>query len=288
MQVFTTVDLSYVRIYFHLERNNLMNKFSRYLSKETVEALLAAVGVIATVVGTVQVFIPNVLTVFPEYSLACLVVVVCLATYLVVRPRRRLQFQFNDGRFTLELVVADLFDDSAIVLTADQALNSDVLLVGGESLIGQAQSRISDFPSPIESYRGQETKLKPGVVVDLNELVTSDGEKQRVFVLACGRPTADGTETGWKDLSDSYLGLWNFLRSKNITEVTVPVIGSGFSGARLSHGSLLQLLIFSYYSAFSDRPVVKKLRIVVDEDDYNWDAWQRASRVLDGLGVKKA
>lgn len=263
-----------------------MKRIKGYFSRETVEALLATIGAIATVVGTVQVFIPDVLNVFPKYTLALLVVIACVATYLIVRPKKELAFALRDGRFTLELVVGDLFEQSSIVITADQALNSNVDLVGPDSLMGQANSKISNFKKILEEKRDGVGELHAGSVVDLGEVTMNNGKSKRVFVVACGRPTVGGTETDWSDLSESYIGLWNYLRSKNISDVSVPVIGSGFSSARLSHPSLLQLLIYSYYSAFCDRPVVRKLRVVVDEEDYDWDSWQSANRVLTGLGVK--
>ena len=267
-----------------------MRTIARYLSRETVETLLAVIGVLATLMGIAQALNPDIFSRFPGYTLLCLILSVLLITYLIIKPKKILEFCLNDGRHKVTIEIGDVFNTNTFVVTADQAYSSDLSSVGNESLIGQAKNSLPNFDSKLSTsinmINAGSNHYEPGTVIEL-DIDELNADNKRVLILACGSPSADGTETNWTDLSKSLVGLWSYIRSKNISEISVPVIGSGFSGTRLSHSSLLQLILFSYYSSYSDRPVVKHLRIVVHKEDYDWDAWLRASRLLSGLGMKK-
>ena len=267
-----------------------MKVIKRYLSRESFEALMTPVGVIATFVGLLQAIVPSLFVDLPPHLLISTLALVLFITYLLVRPTFRLKFTLPENKTSIEIKMGDIFLEKLPVITADQMFSSDLSAVGEDSLMGQLVQKKPDFADILKlqpEFPHKSELVEPGTVIDLeNDLVGKDEKFNRIIILACGKPCLDGTETNWSDLSRSLIGLWNYIRSKNISEVSIPVIGSGFSGSRLSHSALLQFIIYSFYSANNDRLVVRKLTIVVHKADYDWDSWIHAKRLLRGIGIQ--
>jgi hypothetical protein len=104
-----------------------------------------------------------------------------------------------------------------------------------------------------------------------------------VILLACGRPTDQGTVTTWSHLTRTYDGLWNAIRSHHLDEVSIPVIGAGFSRINLSHAAVLLALLLSFHAANTERPVCQRLRVVIPPDEIDQDELVRARRFLAAL-----
>ncbi len=260
----------------------------RYLSASALKSAFSGVGVIATVAGIVQTVEPTLLTGLPAFSLLAGIIFVVVVIYVSQRPRRIMSYKIPNSGYSITLEVGDVFDSSVCVVTADCSLDCDLGTVGHDSLMGQFVRRHAwglrelrahpSFPS-----KGQ--NLSPGTVIDIQDGASVGAV--RVLLVACGAPGPGGSETSWTDLTLALNGLWDGVRLRNLSEVAVPVIGSGFSGARQSHASLLLLLLLTYVSASNDRQVARKLRIIVAPDDFDWDSWSRAGKLLQGLGLQK-
>lgn len=247
------------------------------------------VGVIATAASIAQAINPAIFSSAPAYSLLGVVVITISGTYLVVRPRKSIKYRFPDARQEIVLEVGNVFNSPVAVITTDRKFSHDLTQIGDDSLMGQLVTRYPCVPSILSqdvAYPSPGTQVDPGTVVDMS--LGTPPTRHRALLLACGQPGVDGTETTWSDLSHTFIGLWSGLRNRNLSEASVPVLGSGFSGTRLSHAALLQLLLFSYVSATKDRPVTPLLRVVVAQEDYDWDSWLRADRLLRGLGLMRA
>jgi hypothetical protein len=65
--------------------------------------------------------------------------------------------------------------------------------------------------------------------------------------------------------------------------VTVPVIGAGYSRVSLSHSAVLLALLLSFHAASSERPVCRRLRIVVPPSDADQEELVLARRFLSAL-----
>ena len=269
-------------------KSQVGNFAKNYLSREALEASLKIAGVMATGAGIAQAVDSNVFSTMPAFSLLGVVLATMFLTYVLARPRESMVYRFPDTGCNLVIEVGDVFNAPVTVVTANQTLDHEHEKVGRDSLMGQLLTR---FPISRERLEGHQmfphkgAGLDPGELLDLR--MDHPGDPARVLVLSCGRPSPDGSETSWSELALALNGLWSGIRSRNLSEVAVPVIGSGFSGARQSHAALLQVLLLTYVNASNDRQVARNLRVVVSPEDFDWDSWLRAGRLLRGLGLRK-
>jgi len=266
----------------------------RFVSKEGAKACLASIGFVATFLEVVDYFDDSIVDSFPKYFIPLVLLFVLVITYLSVRPKKALKYKIPGRNQSIEIIVDDIFNHKNIVITADRALSTD--RIGRESLVTQLLEKEPHFKTVLTSYKNKESDfklLKSGAVINLiDDLKTSTSTTDQstfedVLLLACGSPSENGTDTDWSSLSESFTGLWQHLRAENMQSIAIPVIGSGYSKARLNHSAILQMILLSYVSANKDKTIVKSIKIVVDEEDYSWDDWLRADSLLHGLDLER-
>ena len=161
---------------------------------------MASVGVIATFAGILQAIYPTIFSDAPAFMVLGFVSIVSAITYLVVRPKKNVTFGFSDERNVVSIEVADIFKYKSLVVTADQAFSFKLEDIGEDSLMGQMQVHSSDFIDQLKAnLRLSEdgALFEAGSVLDISLLTSST----RVFVLACGRPSDEGSAVSYTHLT---------------------------------------------------------------------------------------
>ncbi len=229
-----------------------------------LESLLALVGAVSVVPGLVQFAVPQSSGSWPSaLSLASLVVY---------------------GDWEVEIVRGNLLDFEPIVVTADRRFSVGFDTMGASTLVGQLIGRLGS--SAVDQFRASlpsvaDRLVEPGETV----LVLLDGASPaRVFVVACGVPGPSASETPSEHLWTVYSGLWRCVRRNRVVEVSLPVVGAGFSGSRLSHSAVPSLLVLSLHAASLDSPVCRRARIVVAERDWTNSTIPTIQEFLGAIG----
>jgi Domain of unknown function (DUF6430) len=232
--------------------------------------LFAEAGFVATVTGVVSFVLPDagvrlaadilLLVVGGTVLLGCVI-----AAAHSWPGRKLIRTHSGSRRWSVEIVRADLFEQTVpIVVTTDREFNVSRAVVGSESLIaklverwfsGSEQSLVDASDSPLP-----QPHTIPGAVVEF----ACNG--RRGFLLAVAEVHQHGPRTEWRDLIAGYDGLWGELRRRNLPIVAVPVIGSGYARAQLSHSAVLIQLIMSFHAASLQASVVRSLKIVIPAD----------------------
>jgi hypothetical protein len=96
----------------------------------------------------------------------------------------------------------------------------------------------------------------------------------------------DGSRTDWAHLVASYDRLWRELRYRNLTAVSVPVIGSGFARTQLSFDAVLTQLVLSFHAASLSAQVVPHLRIIIGDTATSYDIHRGVRDLLTSLGYR--
>lgn len=255
-----------------------------------VQRLLAAAGLLATITGIVGFFTPDAakrltpLLTGPVVSAAASLILVGIAA--ASWPGRRLTRSAPlQGGWVVEIDRGDLFEADDVVITTDRRFNIDRDVIGDTCLVsglieswflGTAADLISATGGAIPST----TDVAAGTVVQFRS------GTRRGLLLAVAATHPDGSNTEWADLVASYDRLWREIRSRNLTAVSVPVIGSGFARAQLSFDAVLTQLVLSFHAASLRAPVVRTLRIVISDEHSSFDIPRGVKDLLESLGYK--
>jgi Domain of unknown function (DUF6430) len=169
------------------------------------------------------------------------------------------------------------------VLTTDRRRSIASDRISPASLIGQYLASLG--PSQRAEQEAAILGMQPGTLSRPGEVrvIGQPGQPGPILLLACGRPTRNGTVTTWSHLSRTYDGLWSAVRAQHLDEITVPVIGAGYSRVSLSHSAVLLALILSFHAASAERPVCRRLRIVVPPSDTDLEELVVSRRFLRAL-----
>lgn len=247
--------------------------------RESLQWLFATCGVIASLVGVAQFLWPTGVTVLNLWWLLGMLGFGLSVGITLRLSKRSVRAHEPSNRWSIELAKGDVLSFRPCVITTDRRYSVAPDQVSPNSLVGQyirrlSLSELANVISIVDqaSPRGL---IPPGCTVDLKE--------QQVLLLACGRPTPNGTVTTWAHLGQAYDGLWNRVRALQLDEINVPVIGAGFSQVNLTHSAVLFALILSFHAASIERPVCRKLRVLVRPDDFNVEELIMARRFLSSL-----
>lgn len=250
------------------------------IDREAIQWLFATCGVIASCLGVAQFIWPDGAVAIGGWWLLGTVGVGVVGGLVMRVMKRTIRAVNSGGDWSIHVVPGSVLDHRPCVLTTDRRRSASADKVAPTSLMGQYLQTLSpDDRSALESAVERATLSRPGDV----QVVESSHPSGPILLLACGRPTSTGTVTTWSHLTQTYDGLWAAIRSRHLDEVTVPVIGAGYSRVSLSHSAVLLALLLSFHAASSERPVCRRLRIVVPPSDADQEELVLARRFLSAL-----
>lgn len=249
------------------------------IDREAIQWLFATCGVIASVLGLAQPFLPDTSrTALVWWVLAAFAFGIVGGTTLRL-VRRSIHAVSSSGRWTIEIVRGDVLSHRPCVITTDRRRTVEVAKVSPGSLMGQ-------YIASLDPARrtALETMVPGDKLVQPGDVLVVDGDTDGpVLLLACGRPTNGGTVTTWPHLGRAYDGLWAAVRANQLEQVTVPVIGAGYSRVNLSHSAVLLALVLSFHAASLERVVCRTLRIVISPQEFDQEALVLTRRFLGAL-----
>jgi hypothetical protein len=253
------------------------------VDRESIQWLFATCGVIASVLGVAQFAWPDAPTAIGGWWLVG-ALAFGVAGGLVLRlARRRIRAVSGSRAWTIEIVHGNVLDHRPCVITTDRRRSVSLDQIAATSLMGQYLVSLdrhdrARFREAIGQPQGA-TLTRPGDV----RVIEQAGAAGPILLLACGRPTRNGTVTTWSHLTQTYDGLWTTVRSLHLDEVSVPVIGAGYSRVSQSHSAVLLALLLSFHAASTERPVCRRLRIVISPGDVDQEELVLSRRFLSAL-----
>lgn len=253
------------------------------VDREAVQWLFATCGVIASILGVVQFFWPDAPAAIGVWSVVGALAFGVLGGLLLRLTRRTIRAVSGNGAWTIHVVTGNVLNFRPCVVTTDRRRSVASDRISPSSLIGQYLASLS--PSRRAEQEAAIMGMQPGTLSRPGEvrLIEQPGQPGPILLLACGRPTRNGTVTTWSHLSRTYDGLWSAVRAQHLDEITVPVIGAGYSRVSLSHSAVLLALILSFHAASAERPVCRRLRIVVPPSDTDLEELVVSRRFLRAL-----
>jgi hypothetical protein len=250
------------------------------VDREAVQWLFATCGVIASGLGVVQFVWPDGAAAIGAWWLLGTVGVGVLGGLILRVTKRTIRAVSSTRDWSIHVVPGNVLDHRPCVLTTDRRRSASAEKIAPSSLMGQYLQTLSpDDRSALEFAVQRATLSRPGDV----QVIESSDRPGAILLLACGRPTRNGTVTTWSHLTQTYDGLWAAVRSRHLDEVTVPVIGAGYSRVSLSHSAVLLALLLSFHAASSERPVCRRLRVVIPPVDADQEELVLARRFLSAL-----
>lgn len=207
-----------------------------------------------------------------------------VAAAVVARPKWAAAYQFDGGRWRIEIGRGDLFEQGyPVVITTDQQMSIDLDIVGAHSLVGQLVTRWFDGDSAdLRIAVGGNTRS--GAAGLLARFRNQSGQSGWLLTLA--RNDGNGSLTTWNDLAVAHEALWNFLRNENARAVALPVIGAGFARARLPYRALLVMLVLSFHAASLEGRVAPLVRVTMPGDDFDPRVLKALDTLLKALDYK--
>jgi hypothetical protein len=250
------------------------------VDREAVQWLLATCGVIASGVGVAQFIWPQGAAQVGGWWLLATVGAGVLGGLVLRLTKRTIRAVSSTGEWEIHVVPGNVLDHRPCVLTTDRRRTASLDKISPASLMGQYLRRLDPAErATLESTVERSTLSKPGAV----QVLDGDSAPGPVLLLACGRPTRDGTVTTWSHLTQTYDGLWAAVRRCHLDEVTVPVIGAGYSRVSLSHSAVLLALLLSFHAASTEGRVCRTLRVIVPPGDVDQEELVLARRFLSAL-----
>jgi Domain of unknown function (DUF6430) len=253
------------------------------VDRESVQWLFATCGVIASAMGVAQFVWPDASGAVGGWWLLGALAFGVIGGLVLRVTKRSIRAVCSTGEWTIHVVPGNVLDHRPCVITTDRRRTVSREKIAPTSLIGQYLESLdpadrTDVELAIEKMQSR-TLSRPGDV----QIIESAKVPGPILLLACGRPTRNGTVTTWSHLTQTYDGLWATIRSRHFDEVSVPVIGAGYSRVSLSHSAVLLALLLSFHAASTERPVCRRLRIVMPPTDADQEELVLARRFLSAL-----
>jgi hypothetical protein len=253
------------------------------VDRESVQWLFATCGVIASILGVVQFFWPDAPAAIGLWSLVGALAFGILGGLVLRVTRRAIRAVSSTGAWMIHIVPGDVLNFRPCVITTDRRRSVASDRIAPSSLMGQYLASLS--PGQRTELESTITRMQSGTLSRPGEVrvIEQPGQPGPILLLACGRPTRNGTVTTWSHLTRTYDGLWAAVRAQHLDEITVPVIGAGYSKVSLSHSAVLLALLLSFHAASAERPVCRRLRIVVPPADTDLEELVLSRRFLRAL-----
>lgn len=253
------------------------------IDREAIQWLFATCGVIASVLGVAQFVWPRASAAVGGWWLLG-TVAVGVGGGLVLRvTRRTIRAVSSSGGWTIHVVPGNVLDYRPCVITTDRRRTVAREVIAPSSLMAQYLDSLDagqrhELEAAVQQERSGALR-RPGDVYVIDQSNVSGP----IMLLACGRPSRNGTITTWSHLTQTYDGLWAAVRSRHLDEISVPVIGAGYSRVSLSHSAVLLALLLSFHAASTERPVCRRLRIVVSPTEADQEELVLSRRFLSAL-----
>lgn len=201
----------------------------------------------------------------------------------------------------IEVVIGDLFAAPAnIALGCSDCYDTDApASVNPKSLIAQLVSRsFGGRPAALDglimqslaSYnltgtvdpgiaRGKKERFPVGTVA-----VVKEGSR-KIFLTVFSKANHDKTtDTTQDDLWLSLSAMWKVVRrAGGLEPIAVPVWGSGLANFNAPRISLIQIVLLSFVIATREKPVSRKLTLVIHEKDYDPEEMSEAIQLVNTL-----
>jgi hypothetical protein len=253
------------------------------VDREAIQWLFATCGVIASGLGVAQFLWPDASAAVGGWWLVGTMASGVIGGLVLRVTKRSIRAVSSTGGWTIQVVQGSILGHRPCVITTDRRRTTSREKIAPDSLIGQLLESLdvtdrAAVELAIERTRSG-TLSKPGDV----QIIESSETAGPILLLACGRPTRNGTVTTWSHLTQTYDGLWAAIRSRHLDEVSVPVVGAGYSRVSLSHSAVLLALLLSFHAASTERPVCGLLRIVVPPTDADQEELVLVRRFLSAL-----
>ena len=217
------------------------------------------------------------------------------------RPRLRYSRRSREANVEVEIMVGDLFATTGnVAIGCSDCYDTEAPgSVDPKSLIAQLVKRsYGGLPDALDQLisrsltanrlagsadprieRGKKERFPIGTVAVVNE----GSRKVFLTVFSKARPdkTTDTTqEELWLSLSE----LWKVVRREGGLEpIAVPVWGSGMAKFHAARITLIQIVLLSYVIAARERPVSRKLSIIISENGYDPEEMAEAIQLIDTL-----
>jgi hypothetical protein len=253
------------------------------VDREAIQWLFATCGVIASGLGAAQFLWPDASAAVGGWWLLGTVAFGVVGGLVLRVTRRTIRAVSSTGGWTIQVVRGNVLDYRPCVITTDRRRTVAREEIAPTSLIGQYLHSLSlaertELESAVKRMQSG-TLSRPGDV----QVIEQSEVPGSILLLACGRPTRNGTVTTWSHLTQTYDGLWASVRSRHFDEISVPVIGAGYSRVSLSHSAVLLALLLSFHAASTERPVCRRLRVVVPPTDSDQEELVLSRRFLSAL-----
>ncbi len=200
-------------------------------------------------------------------ELAALVVAGAYAIWSSL-PQREIVLRHPDAAAQLTVSLGDLLDvtDEQIVVTVNRHLDADQTSVARRSLVGQLFDRVGDQTTLRDALRaarpeGDDSEVAVGTVI------SSQGAGRDVLFLAI--PQRDEATKSSIVVNDIWAGLsalWSYAIRHELDRISMPIIGSGHSNAKVDVASLLMLQLASYHTFAQERRHGPPVRIMLHGD----------------------
>lgn len=284
---------------------------SYYLKKETIlnfcTSFLVAFGTIWLLIEFPSSVNTSIKDFFNEYGNSTLIlasIVSFLFGVFRTFPKKRIYKKFTASNTSIEIKVGDIFEEKGNIAIGssdyfdttfeianlslksqliNRCFNSDSLLV--DNLIDQSLSQQGIQGTTNSSKNiGKQLKYQIGTTVRLNQ------NNRQIFILVISQLLfEDGrkhTISNPELLNVALNKFWSFVKTENrVTEISIPVFGSGLARVNLSYRLLIQLIILSFVTYSKSVRISEKLKIVVSKKDYNPEDFVELSKFLKSIEI---
>lgn len=284
---------------------------SYYFKKETIlnfcASFLVAFGTIWLLIEFPSSVNTSIKDFFNEYGNSTLIfasIVSFLFGLFRIRPKKEIYKKFTASNTSIEIKVGDIFEEKGNIAIGssdyfdttfeianlslksqliNRCFNSDSSIV--DTLIDQSLSQ-QGIQGTVNSSKniGKQLRYQIGTTVRLNQ------NNRQIFILVISQLLfEDGrkhTISNPELLNVALNKFWSFVKTENrVTEISIPVFGSGLARVNLSYRLLIQLIVLSFVTYSKAVRISEKLKIVVNKKDYNPEDFVELSKFLKSIEI---
>jgi hypothetical protein len=200
-------------------------------------------------------------------------------------PSSHLKMRHSNYSAEFELRTADIFaaSDAPIVVTANRNFDVSGRWVSEHSLVALlAENWFAGSRSELKTAIG--LQVAGTAEAPIGTIVRLDADLGTALLLGVARRDPVTTSTALvKEIAQAESALWEYVRANNLAEITVPLIGAGFSRTKVGPIPLLMVLLISYVTASMEVPTCR-LQIVLGTDVNLSTAIEVVREFADALG----
>ena len=255
--------------------------YSRQTLNKLVASFFQAFGLIALVLGVLDILYPNTFN-FGTKGIAAFSGVSLLWALVTIIPRRKISRQLTVPDTTITIKVGDLFrEDAHLVIGMNDVFDTEKgHIIKPTSIQGQFLTKIynddrarldRDIEDALQGVSGTQDNQKTqgkNKRYPIGTVATLTVGTKKYFCLAYSRMGSDlKAQSDIKKLTTSLDMLWEEIRVKGQREkVAMAVLGSDLARiGTASHSNLIKLIVSLFILASRDKPITQELVIVIHE-----------------------